>query len=163
MFLQDRTFKKKIIRKVDIPEQVNSKQMFREIDGQKIRVEMPLHLPPRNSECPPGCVPIHTSPDGRRVIILQTNVSQDLYDEDLKVYLDEENKSIVRVRANYKEKVGDRNTYTFSKSISKDFKLQNSLRISSLNHSMKNGVLRVEITLEENEESFKAGTPIVVL
>ncbi|CAD5126151.1 DgyrCDS14319 [Dimorphilus gyrociliatus] len=159
----DRTFRKKIIRKVDIPEQVNSKQMFRQVDGKIIRVEMPLHLPPRNAPCPPGSIPILTSPDGRRVISLQTKLSSDLCEENLKVFIDENDKSIVRVRGNYQEMVGERSTHTFKKSISKDFKLQNDLKISSISHSVENDLLKVEITLEDNAESFRAGTPLTIL
>ena len=78
-----------MLRSVDLPEQAEVDALTYHIDADGVlTAQMPLHLPPRRDEPPPGVVPIVTDADGRRLIRFAVPIGPDFAVDEVAVDVD---------------------------------------------------------------------------
>lgn len=148
---EDKTYRKKIIRKLNLPKFVDPKMMRCEMSEQGIvTVEMPFHLPPVKKPEGPNVYPIMTDADGRRKICLAFSVGLSFTSDNITVDTDGQRLSIRASRAAIFDKYGQ---VTPGPDLKKEFILPDYIEVDNLSHVFTDGKLTIDVFLKDEKET----------
>lgn len=152
---EDKLYRKKIIRKLNLPEFVDPKMMRCEMSEQGIvTVEMPFHLPPVRKPKGPNVYPIMTDSKGRRKICLAFTIGLDFTSDNISVDTDGQRLSIRATRAAISDKYGE---VAPGRDLKKEFNLPDYIQVDTVRHEFVDGKLTIDVFLKDEKE--KCETP----
>lgn len=150
----DAVFRKTMIRKMDLPKNVDSKlvQYSLSTDGKILTVTMPFHLPPQRRPTGPNVVPITEHPDGTRRIRLAFMIGPEFTNDDITL---ETNGRKLLIKAAYNEDVGQYGKQVSGRDLRREYHLPDYVDPDIVNHVLSpDGRLFVEIILKK-EKRYK--------
>lgn len=150
------TFRKTLVRRIDLPLNADKKRMQSVYTGDGLlSVEMPFHLSPRRrpsahhlrGRC--NVVPIARDAEGRRVIRLAVPLGSEFTPDDVKVDVRDRR---ISVTASYKAEVGEYGSEIAQKEVMKGFQLPDYVEIDSVTQQFARvGCVRLEVLLKGDE------------
>ena len=147
---EDKTYRKKIIRKLNLPKFVDPKMMRCEMSEHGIvTVEMPFHLPPVKKPEGPNVYPIVTDADGRRKICLAFSVGLNFTSDNITVDTDGQRLSIRASRAAIFDEYGQ---VTPGPDLKKEFILPDYIEVDNVSHVFTDGKLTIDVFLKDEKE-----------
>lgn len=143
-------FRKTMIRKIDLPENVDvDATQCLQSEGGILTVSMPFHMPPsEHKPTGPATVPIITE-NGRRLIRLGIMIGPDFTMDDLKVEAEGQR---LLIRASYDAEIGLEGAQVTRHELRKDFQLPEHIEVDEVSYELnKAGVLGVQILLKDKQ------------
>ena len=145
-------YRKKIIRKLNLPKFVDPKMMRCEMSEQGIvTIEMPFHLPPVRKPVGANVYQILTHGDGRRKICLAFNVDHHFTSEDVAVVMDGQRLSI---RASGAVMFDEHGHETTARILTKEYNLPDYIQVDTVSHQFADGKLTIDVFLKDDREVF---------
>lgn len=148
-------YRKKMIRKVDLPPCVDSRHLHYEMTSQgHLYVIMPLYLPPQRRPSGLGVAPVVTDPNGQRKIRLSFPLGEEFTSDDVVVKITDEGH--LTISAAYHVMCGKYGRQTASREINKELKLPSHMPVERVDHNLSmGGRLFLEITLKKPDQAFR--------
>ena len=147
--MDDRSYTKTMIRKVEVPKFADEKMMHCDLNSEgELIIELPFHLPPERKPKGPGVVPIYDAPDGRKKIRIVLKIGPEFTEEDINI---ETNGRRLKVTAGYNEELGRYGVQKTEREINKEYRLPEYLEVDEVITRLKEGILLVEVYLKPVE------------
>ena len=147
-------YRKKMLRKVELPPCVDSKHMYCDLTPTGfLYIMMPLYLPPQRRPSGMGVAPVITDANGLRKIRLSFPLGEEFTSDDVMVQL---NDRLLTIRASYCAMYGKYGRQMASREIFREFRLPNNLDVERVDHYLSvGGRLYLEITLKKLDQHYR--------
>ena len=144
----DRTYTRTIIRRVDLPQHVDTKMMHTNFKNGLFSVEMPFHLPPSKKPEGPNIFPILTDAEGRKKIRVIVYIGPDFTSDDVSV---ETNGKHLAISAAYGAEIGKYGKQIQQREFKRDYMLPEHLEADHVDHVLApDGRLLIDIHLKDD-------------
>lgn len=145
---EDRTYTKRLMRKLDVPKFVDAKMMHADVQNGVLTVEMPFHLPPQRKPKGINVFPIVSDADGRRKIRLAIHIGSDFTNDDLQVRC--EGRRLI-IRASYEAEIGKTGHHVTEREFKREYILPERIEVASMRSALTpEGKLFIELLLKDD-------------
>ena len=152
---EDKLYRKKIIRTLNLPKFVDPKMMRCEMSEQGIvTIEMPFHLPPVRKPIGPNVYQILTHGDGRRKICLAFNIDRHFTSEDVSVVTEGQRLSIRASGAVIYDEHGEEMP---GRVLKKEYNFPDYIQVDTVSHEFSDGKLTIDVFLKDEREMCVEG------
>lgn len=146
---EDRTYTRTIIRRVELPEHVDTKMMQSEIRNGQLHIDMPFHLPPSKKPDGPNIFPILTDSEGRKKIRVIVFIGPDFTTDDVKVAT---NGKHLEISASYDAEIGKYGRQIQQREFKREYMLPEHLEADHVDHELSDdGRLLIDIHLKDDK------------
>ena len=143
-------FRKTMIRKLDLPNNVNKNDLSWSIDDEGIlTAELPFLLPQPKKPRGPNVFPVVKDEDGKKRIRLGFMVGPDFTEDDIMTEMTVANKLVVR--AAYDAEIGKYGKQVRQRELRQQFSLPEHIHVDTVNHTLTpEGRLLIELVLHDD-------------